>query len=45
MTPTPPTQAVKIKKVPKTKSKTTSGVSQKTSVVKSTKSQPEGVNM
>ena len=40
--PNPPTQAVKAKKVSKTKSKTTSGVSQKAPVVKSTKSQPEG---
>ena len=37
-----PTQAVKPKKVSKSKSKTTSDVSQKTSVVKTTKSQPEG---
>ena len=40
--PNPPTQAVKAKKVIKTKSKTTSGVSQKSSVVRTTKSQPEG---
>ena len=38
----PPTQAAKTKKVSKTKSKTTSGVSQKASVVKTTKSQPVG---
>ena len=40
--PNPPTQAVKPKKISKSKSKTTSGVSQKTSVVKTTKSQPVG---
>ena len=40
--PNPPTQAAKPKKVSKSKSKTTSNVSQKTSVVKTTKSQPEG---
>ena len=40
--PNPPTQAVKTKKIAKIKSKTTSGVSQKTSVVKTTKSQPDG---
>ena len=40
--PNPPTQAAKPKKVSKSKSKTTSGVSQKTSVVRTTKSQPEG---
>ena len=38
----PPTQAAKPKKVSKSKSKTTSDVSQKTSVVKITKSQPKG---
>ena len=38
----PPTQAAKPKKISKSKSKTTSGVSQKTSVVKTTKSQPVG---
>ena len=40
--PNPPTQVVKTKKITKTKSKTTSGVSQKASIVKTTKSQPEG---
>ena len=40
--PNPPTQAAKPKKVSKSKSKTTSGVSQKTSVVRTTKSQPVG---
>ena len=40
--PNPHTQAVKTKKIAKTKSKTTLGVSQKTSVVKTTKSQQEG---
>ena len=40
--PTPLFQAVKTKKVPKTKSNTTSGVSQKAPVVKTTKSQPKG---
>ena len=40
--PNLPTQAVKPKKISKSKSKTTSDVSQKTSVVKTTKSQPEG---
>ena len=40
--PNPPTQAAKPKKVSKSKSKTTSCVSQKTSVVRTTKSQPEG---
>ena len=42
MTPNPPTQAAKIKKVSKSKSKTTSGVSQKAPVVKTTESQPVG---
>ena len=37
-----PTRAVKPKKISKSKSKTTSDVSQKTSVVKTTKSQSEG---
>ena len=40
--PNPPTQAAKPKKISKSKSKTTSDVSQKTSVVKTTKSQPVG---
>ena len=40
--PNPPSQAAKLKKISKSKSKTTSGVSQKTSVVKTTKSQPVG---
>ena len=40
--PNPPTQAAKPKKVSKSKSKTTSDVSQKTFVVKTTKSQPKG---
>ena len=40
--PNPATQAAKPKKISKSKSKTTSGVSQKTSVVKTTKSQPVG---
>ena len=40
--PNPPTQEVKEKKVSKTKSKTTSDVSQKAHVAKSTKSQPKG---
>ena len=40
--PNPPTQAAKTKKVSKSKSKTSSGVSQKAPVVKSTKSKPEG---
>ena len=40
--PIPPTQAAKPKKNPKSKSKTTSVVSQKTAVVKTTISQPEG---
>ena len=40
--PNPPTQAAKPKRVSKSKSKTTSNVSQKTYVVKTTKSQPKG---
>ena len=40
--PNPPTQATKTKKSSKSKSKTTSGVSQKTHVAKTTKSQLEG---
>ena len=40
--PNPPTQAAKTRKVSKSKSKTTSGVSQKAPVVKTTKSQPMG---
>ena len=40
--PNPPTQAAKPKKISKSKSKTTSGVSQKTSVVKTTKFQHVG---
>ena len=40
--PNPPTQAVKSKKITKTKFKTTSGVSQKASIVKTIKSQLEG---
>ena len=40
--PNPPTQAVKTKKITKIKSKTTSGFSQKASVIKTTKSQPGG---
>ena len=40
--PNPPIQAAKIKKVSKSKSKTTSGVSQKALVVKITKSQHVG---
>ena len=39
--PNPPTQATKTKKASKTKSKTTSGVSQKAHIAKSTKSEPE----
>ena len=40
--PNPPTQAAKPKKIPKSKSKTTSDVSQKKSVVKTTKTQLVG---